>query len=170
MFVEPPVAQALAKAFSNEARVRMSLGYSPRLNWSITSLPALKPICCFAGSVLRHGGHADRRETQNLDGRRHRVGGELPAARAGAWTGRMFQFGKLGVGHAAARVRADAFEDIDNGDVAPLKTTGLDRAAVQNKAGDIEPNERHCGSRQCLVAGGQDDDGVEHVAAPDKLD
>ena len=74
------------------------------------------------GRVLsrRHGGNAgdlDGRDAEELAGHGHGVGGELAAAGSGAGAGGGFEGFELVVVDLAGGVRADAFEDLQDGDV-----------------------------------------------------
>ena len=55
---------------------------------------------------------AHRRDAEHLEGHRHRVGGELAAAGAGARAGDVLELVQLLVGHLAGGVRADGLEDV----------------------------------------------------------
>jgi hypothetical protein len=61
---------------------------------------------------------------RNFAAHGHGVGGELAAACARAGTGVGFKSLKAGVVDAAGGVRADAFEDILNGDVDAVQFAG----------------------------------------------
>src|SRR5687767_13164120 len=65
---------------------------------------------------------------------------------------------------------ADGFEDVLNGDVTPLEGAGVDAAAVEHEAGQVEAGEGHRGAGDGLVAGGEGDYAIEEVAAGDELD
>src|SRR5690606_34893019 len=93
-------------------------------------------------------------------------------AAAGALTraGDTLQFQQVFVAHLPGGVSPDRLVNILNRHVAPLEVAGGDRTAVEDEAGDVESDERHGRAGQRLVAGGQDDDRVEHVPAADQLD
>ena len=74
------------------------------------------------------------------------------------------------VGDLAGGVGAHGFEDILNGDVAAVVAAGQNRAAVEDDARNVEPQQRHGGAGDGLVAGHQRHDAVEHVAARHQLD
>ena len=81
-----------------------------------------------AGLVLAavEGGRArgaERGEAQELEGHRHRVGGELAAAGAGAGAGVLLELEQVLVGHLARGVGADALEDVLDRDVAALEAS-----------------------------------------------
>ena len=95
---------------------------------------------------------ADRADAHHLEGHRHRVGGVLAAARAGARAGRGLDVVEVLVGDLAGGVRADGLEDILDRDVLALVVAGRDRAAVEHHAGDVQPRERHHGAGDRLVA------------------
>src|SRR5690606_5221940 len=67
----------------------------------------------------RDGGHTRGRDAHDLQRRRHRVGGELSAAGALTRAGDAFELQQVLVADLAGGVRADALEDVLNGDVAP---------------------------------------------------
>ena len=100
------------------------------------------------GLVLfwRHGGDAgdlDGRDAEELAGHGHGVGGELAAAGSGAGAGCGFDGFELVVVDLAGGVRADAFEDVEDGDlfvgaVGLAELAGRDGAAVEHEAGDVE--------------------------------
>src|SRR2546430_559104 len=79
------------------------------------------------------GGDARRahgREPQELERHRHRVGGELPAARARARADHVLQLLQGLVAHLPRRIGAHRLEEVLDGDVAPAEAAGLDGAAV----------------------------------------
>ena len=99
--VEPPAQATPAIAFSSDAWVMMSLGRRPRLSTSIDELAGLVGDLGL-GRVL--GGDESlghRRDAEDLEGHRHRVGGELAAAGAGARARDGLELGELLVGHRA---------------------------------------------------------------------
>ena len=77
---------------------------------------------------------------------------------------------QLLVRHLAGRVHADAFEHVDDGDVAALESAGQDRAAVHEDGRHVEAQHRHHDAGQRLVAAGDADDRVVAVAAHGELD
>ncbi len=120
-------------------------------------------------------GELDGRDAEELAGHGHGVGGELAAAGAGAGAGCGFDGFELVVVDAAGRVRADGFEDGEDGDlfvgaVGLMEHAGRDAAAVEHEAGDVEARERHDGGGHVLVAAGDADEAVEGVGARDELD
>ncbi len=118
----------------------------------------------------RDAGAPHRRYPQKLAGRGHRVGGELAAAGASTWAGRIFKSLKRLGGHPAGRMGPHGFEDVLDGDIRPFKAPWTDRAAVQHQAGDIQPGERHDRAGDGLVASGEGDQRIELVPAGDQLD
>ena len=76
--------------------------------------PASREASCFsadmAGTPVRLG-----RDAEELAGHGHGVGGELAAAGSGAGAGGGFEVFELLVGDFASRVRAHAFEDVEDG-------------------------------------------------------
>ena len=82
------------------------------------------PVAFFLlrGSVAPGLALPDRREADELEHRRHRVGGELPAARARAGAGDVLDLQQFVVVDLAGRVRADRLEHVDDGQIAALRT------------------------------------------------
>ena len=99
----------------------------------------------------------------------HGVGGELPAAGAVAGAGDPLQGGEILQRHDPRRVIADAFEDIDHGDVAALPAARHDRPAIQKHRRHIEAQHGHHHARQALVAAGDPHQGVIAMAAHGEL-
>ena len=118
----------------------------------------------------RDVGLAHRRDAHHLEGHRHRVGGELAAAGAEAGRRRLLHLAQLLVGDLARGVGADRLEDLHQRDLLAVQVTGGDRAAVEHHARQVQARERHHGAGDRLVAAGQRDHGVEHVALGDELD
>ncbi len=108
-------------------------------------------------------------DPQEVGRHRHRVGGELAAARPRARARPVFHLAEVGVRHAPRRMRADGFEHVLDGDVASREPPGRNGPAVQNEPGDVQPGERHRGTRDRLVAPDEDHEGVEQVAARHEL-
>jgi hypothetical protein len=113
---------------------------------------------------------ADRREAQELEHGRHRVGGELSAARPGAGAGEVLDLQQLVVVDLAGGVRADRLEHVADRQIAALVLAGCDRTAIEHDAGDVQAQERHARGRNRLVAGDERDDRIETVAARDQFD
>src|SRR3954447_20069338 len=109
-------------------------------------------------------------DAEHLERHRHRVGGELAAAGAGARAGDVLEVDQLLLGDAAGGVGADRLEDLLDRHVLALVLAGHDRAAIEHQARQVEPRERHRDAGERLVTGGEADDGVEEVAAGDELD
>ena len=118
----------------------------------------------------RDAGEAARADAEEVDHDRHRVGGELAAARAGAGAGDRLERVHLLVGHRPGGARADRLEDVLDRHVAALVAAGRDRAVVEDEAGDVEPRERHRAGGDRLVAADEADEAVEQVARDDELD
>jgi hypothetical protein len=78
---------------------------------------------------LRDSGGAHRGEADQFHYGGHCVGGELAAARTRAGAGVVFDIEQVCVAQLAARVGADGFEDVLNGDVVAFEFSGHDGAA-----------------------------------------
>ena len=157
-------------ALSKAARVQISRALAVVAHGVHDDLAAAMRHVVFARVHLGNGGGAHGREPDQLHHGGHGVGGELAAARAGAGAGVVFDIQQFGVGHAAAGVGADGFEDVLDGDVAAVVAAREDGAAVEDDAGDVEPQQRHGRAGDGFVAGHQRDHAVEHVAAHQQLD
>jgi hypothetical protein len=101
---------------------------------------------------------------------RHGVSGVLAAARAGAGTRVVLDILEVSIVHLAHGVGAYGLVDVLDGHVAVVEAPGGDGAAVDDDAGNVEPEEGHRARRDGLVAADQAHDGVEHMAAADELD
>ena len=169
--VDPPLAATPAMAFSIASRVMIWLGCdvaADEFHHHFAGLAQRRQLLrrSTAGTPLKPMGEMPR---NSHDGR-HGVGRELAAAGAGAGTGVIFNVAELGVGHLAAAVSADGFEDVLNGDVVVPEIGRGDGAAVEHEAGNIEPGQRHDRAGDGLVAAGEGDDAVEEIAARDQFD
>ena len=93
---------------------------------------------------------AHRRDAEHLERHRHRVGGELAAAGAGAGARDVLEVDQLLLGDAAGGVGADRLEDLLDRDVLALVAAGHDRAAVEHHAragsGARAPSSRRAAS------------------------
>ena len=136
----------------------------------MTSRPASSAASVLAGNERRDPVQPGRADAEELERRRHRVGGELAAAGAGAGTGDVLELVQLRAGHPPDGVRPDRLEDVLDGHVSPAEAARRDRAVVENEPGEVEACERHHGRRNRLVAADQADEAVEQVAAGDELD
>ncbi len=132
-------------------------------------LPGGKGKLVFFFNHRRGTVEAHRADAEELHDGGHGIGGELPAARARARTGRVFNLLELRLGDLAAPVCADGLEHILNREVAALGMAGGDRAAVEREAGDVQPGKRHDHAGVGLVAPGDADQRVEMVAARDEF-
>src|SRR6202030_2578340 len=74
-----------------------------------------------------------RGQTEELEGRAHRVGGELTAARARAGTGVLLHGAELAGVDPAGVVRADGLEYVLNGEVAIAQPPRLDGSSVEDQ-------------------------------------
>ncbi len=110
-----------------------------------------------------------RREAEEAQGQRHRVGGELAAAGARARAGMGLDVFQLCVADRAGAVRADSLEHILDGDCLAGDAARHDRAAVEDDARQIEPCRRHRRGGQSLVAADQEQHAVERMAAHGEL-
>src|ERR1700756_3326526 len=120
------------------------------------------PLCGVCGG---NAGQSHRSNAQKFADQRHRVGGELAAARAGSGTGRGLQRFELSVGDSSAGVFADRFIDVLNGYSVALEVARGDGAAVKNESGNIESSERHNAAGNRLVAANENDQCVEKISA-----
>jgi hypothetical protein len=94
----------------------------------------------------------------------------MPAARSAARACRRLESKQRRFRQFAAGHRAHRLEYILHRDVTPLEAARGDRAAVEHQRGQIEPQQRHRGSWNRLVAADERHDGVEKVAAGDQFD
>src|SRR5499427_8235485 len=122
-------------------------------------------------AVPAHGRHA-----QHLVGGGHGVGGELAAAGARPWARVVLDVLELLEGDLAGVVGAESLEHVLDGQVAigegalgARAAPEHDGAAVQHEAGDVETPQHHGHGRDGLVAPGDGDEAVEHVAARHQL-
>ncbi len=118
----------------------------------------------------RHVVRAHRRQAEERESGRHRVRGELAAARAGAGAGGLLDHREVVVVEAPRGVRADGLEDVLDRDVAAADGARQDRAAVEDERGDVEARERHRARGDRLVASDEDDGRVERVTSHGELD
>ena len=91
----------------------------------MTRRPASREASCLSGDDGGDAGEMHGRDAEEFAGHGHGVGGELAAAGAGAGTGGGFEGFETGVVDLAGGVRADAFEDILDGDVDLLPSGPL---------------------------------------------
>ena len=108
-----------------------------------------------------------QRETERLDGRRHRVGGIHATATAGSGDRRALDLGQFLVAHRSCRMTADGLEHRD--DVA-LPHTGADGAAVDEHGRTIETRDGDRTSWHVLVAAADGDESIEPFGASHGLD
>ena len=118
------------------------------------------------------GGFAEARGAyaQELERHRHRIGGELTAARARAGAGGVLEAVERVVVDAPGGVRADGLVDLLERDLLAVEDARGDGAGVEGEARDIEARQRHRACGDGLVAGYEDDEAVERVAARGDLD
>ena len=107
---------------------------------------------------------------QRLDRGGHGVGRVHPAARAGAWNGAGFDLAPLAVGDLPACLPAHGFEHADDVHLLAAVAAGLDRAAVDEHGGPVEPRHRDQATRHVLVAAADGHQAVERLAAGHGLD
>ena len=112
----------------------------------------------------------DRTEPEEVDGDRHRVGGEVPGARAEPGAGVALDRVQLLVGDDTAFVRADGLPDVLDRHLLAAVHTRRHRTGVEDEPGHVEAQHRHHRSRRRLVAADQADEAVERLAAADELD
>src|SRR6202030_3950665 len=125
---------------------------------------------CFSGI---RGGNARKShgcDSQKLADQCHRVCSELSTAGAGSGACSTFKRSKLSVRHSAASVHADRFEDVLDGDGMALELTRRDRAAIQNKSGNIETRQGHHAAGYCFVAADENNQRIEEIPSCDELD
>jgi hypothetical protein len=113
---------------------------------------------------------AHRRQAERGQHHRHRVGGELAAAGAGAGTGVFLHRRQLGVADLAGAVRADGFEHLLDGDRMAVVRAVRDAAAVKRDGWDVESRHRHRRGGNGLVAAAQHHHRVQAVAVDGQLD
>ena len=70
----------------------------------------------------------------------------------------------------ARRVGAHRFEDVLDRDVAILPASRLNRAAVEDEAGNIQAGQRHDSGGNRLVAADQHDERIEEIPPCDQFD
>src|SRR5262245_44806522 len=85
----------------------------------------------------------DRRDSQKLHDRRHRVGGELPTACARARASRVFDGFELFLINSAAAVGPHRLEDVLNRQVAIAEMPWSNGTAVERESRNIETLKRH---------------------------
>ena len=87
----------------------------------MTSAPHCRTDLVLGGIGGGDARRAHRREAEELERHRHRVGGELAAAGAGARTDVVLELLQVGVAHLAGGIGADGLEDVLDGDVVTLE-------------------------------------------------
>ena len=133
--VDPPVAATTAIAFSIAVRVMIVRGRPSELReLHRPARPTAVPTSAFARIGRRHAAAAERRDAERLADDRHRVRGELAAARARAGTRDVLEQLEVAVGHPAGGVRADGLEHVLNGHLVAVELPGRNRAAVEHDA------------------------------------
>ena len=113
----------------------------------------------------RNPGKVDGRDAEDFAGHRHRVCCELAAASARAGTRVGLKCFKARIVDAACCVRADALEDVLNGNVSAVQLAGRDGATVKHHPRNVEAAESHDDSRHILVAAANAHEAVEKIAA-----
>ena len=169
--VLPPVADTDAIAFSSESRVTMSAG---RMSWRtsvITSSPARRAASSLAGSSAGMPLRPRGRQAEELAHRRHRVGGELAAARAGAGAGALLDLVQLLEADLPGPVDADRLvHGHDVGGLRPCRCPGRSCRCRGRGPGSRAARAAIAPGRDRLVAADEADDAVEQVAPGDELD
>ena len=164
------MAAIAAIAFSNASRVSTCDGRVSSSTRRIASSPATTAACglpgWFAGNLVQ----PRRADAEEVERGRHRVRGEVAAARAGARARDALERVHLAVGDRAGGVRADRLEDVLDRDVGAAVPARLDRAAVEHEPRQVEPRERHHARGDRLVAADDADETVEQMPARDELD
>ena len=164
------MAATTIAAFSNALRVAMSRGRNILGEQVHHRLPCLQREI-----VARQydGGRTRRirqRKTDRFGDAGHRVGGELAAAGACAGTRVTLELVEIARRHLAGGELADAFEDIDDGDVLALELARHDRAAIEEHARHVQTQHRHHHAGKRLVAAGNADQRVVAMAAHREFD
>src|SRR6478736_8177176 len=175
--VDPPVAITPVIAFSKLRFVTMSRGARPAFTSSTASLPhsnAASPLLASMAGMLFGPSTGN---AEHFVGGRHRVRRELTAAGARARKGVILDVLKFLGRNTAGIVGAKRLVDVLDGQFAiPEQTVVMhassrrDRAAVEQKTRSIHASHRDGHRRNGLVAAGDGDEPVEHVAARDKFD
>ena len=155
-FVEPPVAATAAIAFSIDARVRIVEGRTSPRTSSSASLPALFRSLGFRRVERGDPVQPRRADAEELERKRHRVGRELAAARAGARTRDALELVHVLRAHRAGGMRAHRLEHVLDGHVATAEAARRDRAVVEHEPRQVEPGEGHHGGGDRLVAADED--------------
>src|SRR5882762_4387081 len=122
---------------------------------------------CFARIGGGNTGKSHRRNPKKFADECHGVGSELPAAGTGPGTGSAFKRPELSVRHSTARVLADSFVDILNRHGVTLELAWRDRAAIQNKSGNIETRQGHHAAGNGLVAADENNQRIEEIPSCD---
>ena len=125
---------------------------------------------CFARIGGGNAGKSHRGNPKKFAHQCHGVGSELPAAGTGPGTGSAFKRPELSVRHSTARVLADRFVNILNRHGVTLELAWRDRAAIQNKSGNIETRQGHHGAGNRFIAAHEDNQCVEEISSCDQLD
>ncbi len=109
-------------------------------------------------------------QTEEVDHRGHRVGGELASTRSGCGAGHRLELVELLGAHLPGGVRADRLVDVADRDLATAVQPRRDGARVEDDGGDVEAAERHDRPGCRLVAGDEANEAVEEVTARHELD
>ncbi len=114
------------------------------------------------GEYRRDGPVPGKRHAQSFREAIHRIGREEPRARARTGADAALQGRELLVGHLAAGVSADGFEDRLQADV-PTLDRGQHGPARQHDGGDVDPRRGHEHARDDLVAARQKHEPIQPV-------
>jgi hypothetical protein len=66
-------------------------------------------------------------------------------------------------------VHSDRFEDILDGDGMALELARRNRAAIQNKSGNIETRQGHHAAGNCFVAADENNQRIEEIPSCDEF-
>ena len=102
--------------------------------------------------LRRHRRRVRQTHAHRFDGRGHRIRREHPPARPDSRTGMPLHFQQLRPVDSPRAVFAHRFERADHGEIFAVQPPGLDRAAINEDRGNIQPRDRHHRAGHVLVA------------------
>ena len=174
--VQDPVRRATAAGntrhrVQERAPVEEASRGHPLLDEPDCERPRRRPCVVLGFSlVCRNQAVADAREAETVEGHRHRVGGEVAGARAGAGQACCSSSSRSARGDQPALLRADGLPDVLDRDFAAAPAAGAHRPAVEDDGRLVDACERHQRRRDRLVAADQADEAVEVVRVHHQLD